>query len=394
MPETMPPPAAPAAPSQPAGGDAFESQLESSLGGDLTPSPAPSTPEPAKPAPAAAPVAAKPAEVKPAAPKAAAKPAEKPVEPKPAEPSTGPKALRDELERTRAEAKTNAEGKAALEVKIKEYEEKGKNTDALESRLKEFEVESKKLKAELSAARFETSDQYKEKFEKPFTKLIQKTKAHVNSLMRPDGAGADFDRDFIAVLNTSNNDAPRLARELFGDDHAIDILGRRRQVIELREEANEAVTFERENWETNKKKGEEQQQLQKMQKAQEREHEEKLWVKMTEDLKNAVEDYRDPVDDEELSAARAKGQSIYDHHPQTTEENILKFAHIRHRLGAYEAQKLQIARHVARIAELEGQIEESKVRQPGEAPHKPGGDAVAQKEESFEEAVAAGKWKT
>ncbi len=327
--------------------DAFESQLESALS-DSTPAPAaPAEPKPATPAPAAAkpePAPAKPAVVAPKADvKPTATPAPKPGEKapeKPTEPAkaTGPKELREELERKTNDLKSRDAKQAELEARIKELDEKGKNTDALQSQLKEFESKTKKLEAELSAARFETSEQYKEKFEKPFAKLIHKTKSHVNSLLKTDGQAADFDRDFLAVLNTSNNDAPRLARELFGDDHAIDILGRRRQILELREEANEAVASERENWETNKKKGEEEAQLRKMQQAQEHENDGKLWKQMYDDLPNTHDDYRIPPDDSELAAARAKGDSLYEHQPKTKEEYLLKFAHIKHQVGTYEVQ--------------------------------------------------------
>lgn len=387
MPETMTPPTAPAAaptsapaaaPSPtPSGGD-DHARLEAAFSkSEFADAPEPKA-EPAAPA------AAKPAEPKPSTPaKSAAKTPE--VRP-PAEskdtPKDGPKALRDELERVRTENATFKKTSEEMALKIKEGEARGKDMEALKARLEQRDKEFEAMQGELRALKREASPEFKKQYEEPFQRAANQAERLMKRIQKPDGTPATFD-EFASIYQTAKVNYGRAvgaARELFGDDQAPAVMDQVRELDRLETAKAEAFEAEKKGWEEREK-------AEQGRKVQEREQDAATWQKINEDLKNSVEDYRDPVDDAELAAARANGQSLYDHEPKSKQEHLLKFAHIRHRLGAYEAQKLQIARLTAKNAELEASIEESKTRQPGAEPRKPSGGPVAEPEKDWDQGL-------
>lgn len=385
MPETMTPVATPAAPSTPSpapaapspapsGGDPSHADTHSALDAAFAKADGNDAPQP-KPEPVA-PAAVKPPTPPKAEPKpAAAKPGDKPAEPKP---DGGPKALREELERVRTENAAFKKTSDELAAKIKDFEARGKDAEALKARLEQRDAEFNAMQGELRALKREASPEFKKQYEEPFTRAANQAERLMKRVTKADGTPATFD-EFVSVYQTSKVNygrAAAAARELFGDDQAPLILEQVRELDRLETAKNEAFEAEKQGW-AEKEKAEE------GRKVQERENDSKLWAQINEDLKNSVEDYRDPVDDAELATARQNGLQVFDHQPRSKQEHLVKSAHIRHRLGAYEAQKLQIARQTARIAELEASIEDSKVRQPGAEPSKPSGGPVAAAEPDY-----------
>ncbi len=338
------------------------------------------TPEPAakpEPTPAAKPVAAKP---EPAKAPVAAKPGEK----EPAKPDGGPKALREELERVRGENATFKKTSDELAAKIKDYEARGKDAEALKARLEQRDKEFNEMQGELRALKREASPEFKKQYDEPFNRAANQAERLMKRITKVDGEPATFD-EFAAVYQTSKVNYGRAhaaARELFGDDQAPAVMEQVRALEVLETARNEAFEQEKKGWEEREKQ-------EKGRQVQVREQEAAQWKQINEDLQNSNEDYRDPVDDTELAGARAKGIELFDTRPESRQQHLLKSAHIRHRLGAYEAQKLQIARQTAKIAELEAAIEESKPRQPGEQPAKPSGGPVASAEPDYDSGLVA-----
>lgn len=383
MPETLTPPsppssAAPAAPSpspnatpspapspSPDAGDTqdpFAMELETKFAkanADLSPN------EPAKPAPKA-----------PEAPATPPKPA-----PQPPKVEAGPKALREELDRTKAELKANAEAKASLEAKIKEYDSKGKDTESLLARLKARDEEFEKLQGEIRALKQEASPEFKEKYETPFNRAADYATEVVKSILKTDGTPADFEKDFVPIYRLAGTNYGRAAaeaRELFGDDAAPAIMDQVRELRRLEVQKNRAFEDEKKGW-AEKQKAEE------GRKVQEREHRSMLKKKVREDLRNSVETYRDPVDDKELAEARNKGYAIFDREESDPRTQLVKDEHIRHRVAAFGPNQLQIKRLQARNAELEERLAGSKGGQPNPDPRKPGGTETTAPQESWEE---------
>jgi hypothetical protein len=385
MPETLTAPApsaapspspAPAAPSPSPSGDPTHSALDAAFAkSDFAdpPTPEPKS-EPAAPAAAKPPEAKKP-EVKPAAP---VKPTDKPAEPKPAE---GPKALREELERTRTEREEFKRKSEEMAVKIKEGEALGKDMEALKARLEARDKEFEAVQGRLRAKEFEASPEFKKQYGEPLERALSDAQETISTMVKTDQTQADFDRDVLPIFHQSKKNygqAYAAAREAFGDDQAPAIMQHVTELRRLESVHNKALAAEQSNWK-------ERVQQEEGAKVQERQRDNETFWKITEDLKNSNEDYRDPVDDAEIAAERNKGYEMFAalHKAKDKNERMFYDAHIRHQVGAYYAQKLQIARLTAKNAELEASIEEGKTRQPGADPSKPSGGPVAAPEEDW-----------
>jgi len=266
-------------------------------------------------------------------------------------------------------------------------DEKGKNTDVLQAKLADMEKTMQEKEAELSAARFEASNDYKEKFEIPYRKVWFKTKAYVDALEKPDGTPAKFDSDFVELLRTPHAHAPAKARELFGDDHAMEILAQRRRLLEMEEDANEAITGEKQNWEANQKKRQESARLEELKRNQQRQEQAALYNRVVEEIGKSVPGYSDPVgenEDKEATELRSKELSFYDTKPNTPQEYIEKLSHMRHRYGAFPVLQLHNKRLELRVAELEAALAETKDSQPlSGGSRKPGGGTVAAPEKDY-----------
>ncbi len=342
------------------------------LGND-TPASSSAPSESQKPAPVVAPAKSA-ATTPPAAPKpAAATPAPKAdaVAPKPG--TEGPKELRAELTRLQTELKTRDEKIAATEARIAEAEKRGKDTEALNAVLEQHKKELEQARGELRAFKKEASPEFIERYKKPFDQAADNAERVLRTIPRADGTQADFKKDFSPLYYLAQENyvaAADKAAELFGERGGnrvmsmIDNLTEKNQVMET------ARAEEQKNWQ-------ERQKLEEGQRIQEAERAKANWAKINEDLAQSVEDYRDPVDDKEISAARAKGIELFDSQPRTQQEAMVKGAHIRHRLGAFGAQQLTIQRQIAEIASLKEQLAAHQDNPPGDDIHKPGGAEVA-----------------
>lgn len=305
------------------------------------------------------------------------KPGNQPAKPVTA---TGPKELREELERTRAEAKANFEQRTALESKIKEYEARGKDTDALVARLDAREKEFATLQGELRAARQEVSPEFKQKYEEPFNRAATFAASTINGLTKADGTAASFDNDFVPLYRLPLNAAYAQAKEVFGDDVAPAVMQEVRHLKQLEYEKNLALEDEKKGW-VEKQKQEE------GRKVQERETWKSTFQKVDKDLRDSVEAYRDPVEDKEAAELRQKGYQIFDSEPKSAQQSMLKGAHVRHRVAAFAPNQLQISRLKAEVATLKQQLEASRPGQPNADGGRPGGSGGAPAEESWEDAA-------
>lgn len=374
---TPTPAPAPSAPSTPAPDPSsdYDSKMEGLLGVE------PAAPKPAaSPEPPKADATKKPEPAKPAAAPAPAKPEPKPEPAKPAA-QGGPKELREELERTRTELKTHKETSAQLEAKIKSYEAQGRDAEALKARLEQRDKEYEAMQSELRALKREASPEFKKQYQEPFDRAANYAAQIVSRLVKPDGTKADFDHDFVRVYQAAKSNigaAYGMAREIFGEEQAGVVMN---QVHELdRLDAVRATAFEDEkkNW-AEREKQEEGKRVQ--QQAQMRE----LGQKVFNELRDANEDFRDPVDDKEMAEARQAGYALFHNNQESIQDKMVRHATIQHRAAAFEPLKLMVSRLRAENDQLMAQLEETRVRQPGEEPSKPGGAPVVQPEKGFDE---------
>ena len=355
-------------------------------------SPAPAgTPPPAAPPPAPAP-AAPPADVAgapdnpfkdldakfaaagtpppaapaPAAPKPGDAPPPKPNATAPQEPQRTPKELRAEKDRLAGELATEKTAKASLEAKISDYEKKGKDTESLRATLDARDKELEKLQGELRALKQEASPEFKEKYDKPFDRAARYAETTIKGMVKVDGQPADFDKDFVPLYRMPYNAAFAYAKELFGDEVAPAVMQHVAKLQELDFERREAFEDEKKGWASKQK--EEEGRI-----VQQREQFQDAWQRVNTDLQNTVPEYKDPVDDKELSDLRQTGYQIFDAEAKSPRELLWKNAHIRQRTAAYGPNQLLIKRLTAKLAAAEAELAKHKPRQPNPDPSKPGG---------------------
>ncbi len=294
-----------------------------------------------------------------------------------------PKQLRQELDNTKAERDQERKAKAELEAKIKDAEEKGKNTDALQSKLTEMEKEIKARDERLSVVQFQESKEYVEKFQAPYDRLVKKAKEFTESLVKPDGTKATWE-DFALVYNTPNGLDTDKAAEIFGERNALRIIDRIEKIRELQSEGTEALEAERANWESNSKKRQEESRLQELKQNQFLSQEKEYIKNAVEEIGKSVPGYSDPVGenaDEEAAALRAQHRSIFHSEPKNPEEKAKKIAHIVHRFAGYPVLELQNQRLKQENEELKKSLADAKDPQPlSGGSRKPGGAAAAEPE--------------
>lgn len=324
-------------------------------------------PPPAKPAP-------KPASGEPKPAPAAAVPPSPKLEPKPAdavkpttEPQRTPKELRGELDRVKAEFHAHKATTATLEAKIKDYEKKGYDVTAMTARLEARDKDFEKLQGELRALKQEASPEFKAKYDVPFNRAAKYSENLIKGVTRADGQAADFDKDFVPLYRMPLNAAWQRAKELFGEEAAPAIMQQVGKLQELDFERREAFEEEKRGW-AEKAKADEGLAIQNREKWND------AVKSVRTELPNTPENplYRDPADDNELSALRQQGYQIFDAEPKTPKEKLWKEEHQRQRVAAFGPMQLLLKRRDARIVELEAELEKHKPRQPNPNPARPG----------------------
>lgn len=326
------------------------------------------------------PAAADPAKPAAAAPQPFPKPANAPPAPAP-EPQRTPKELRAEKERLAGELQAAKTSQAALEAKIADYEKKGKDTEALRARLDARDKEFETLQGELRALKQEASPEFKKQYEAPFNQAADWAKEYVNRLTKADGTPANFDKDFVPLYRLAKDSTVGAARakaeELFGATDAPEVVDSIKELVRLDKVRSTAFAEEKRGWAAKAKEEE-------GRTVQQREQFQDAWKRTNDDLQNTVPEYKDPVDDKELTELRQQGYSIVDAEPKSPREYIVKNAHIRQRVAAFGPNQMLLKRKDARIAQLEGELSKLKPRQPNPDPSKGGSPETAPAEKDWE----------
>lgn len=365
-----PPVAAPAAPSK----DLTDIDAAFTAAG-IEPAPTPAkSPEPAPKGKSGEPTA--PAAPAPASPK----PATPPVVPAPEAVRT-PKELRAELDRVRGEAKDAMTAKTALESKIKEFESKGKDTEALMARLESRDKEFERLQGELRALKQEASPEFKKQYDEPFNQSAEWAKDYVNRLKLADGTQADYNRDFVPLYRMAKDSglgaAKAKAKEMFGEDEGDEVFSSVRDLVRLDKVRASAFEQEKAGW-AEKAKQEEGLRVQRQE----------TWKRnqdlIEKDLENSVPDFKDPVDDAELQAARKQFIGIWESNPKTVEQAHKKAAYVKHAFLSFGPHREIIKRQAKQITELKDEIAKLKPKQPNADSHRPSGNEPEPTEQDWE----------
>lgn len=110
-----------------------------------------------------------------------------------------------------------------LEQKIASYESKGMDTTALTEQLTAREKALQAAQSELAAIRYEKSDEYKKKYDQPFTEAAEYAKQVIENLnvIEGDGERAAKWNDFAAIWNLPPGRAEMEAQKMFGAASAV-----------------------------------------------------------------------------------------------------------------------------------------------------------------------------
>ena len=338
----------------------------------------------AKEAVAAPPSTPKAPEPAPAAPKAGEKPPAKPTTPSTAAkpPEGGPKELRAELDRVRAERDNFKTQQAALEKRIAEAESKGKDTAAMAERAAKLEQTIAEREGELRMLKQEASPEFKDKYDKPFTEAAEYARDVVGQLTVTDDSGttriATWD-DFAALYTQPYSKAIDQATAMFGNAAQV-VINHLTELHRLDSVRHRALKSERENAAVRMKDEE-------GKRVQSQEATAAALAKLQEELPQKFDAYRDPPEDKELSESRAKQFAIFDAQPKSPQQAMIKFAHIRQMVGAHKPLLIQNSRLKAEVARLQAELDGKTTKEP-QSHRRPGGTETAGGEESWEQAAA------
>lgn len=345
----------------------------------------------------------KPADVKPD-PKAKAP--DKPTDTKPDDRDgktfTTPKALRDAHDRATGELKQARESIRTLETRIADYEKKGADTSKLTERLTALEKERDEAKATVRLLKFEASDEFKTKYEKPFKRAADRAKALIEGLQitETDAAGEAKNRiatwdDFAQLYNMPKAKAIPLVNSLFGQAAPV-VLGELLSLQKMDLDKQDALEEERQQFGT--RQAEEQAKEAKATKEQSEQNEtvQKLWIQLNKDGAEKNPEYfmPDPKDKkaaELLEKAFQLVDSKHNSESMTLTQRVHLDAQIRLRAAGYSVALYRIAQRDEQISELKAQLEEALGSKPGDT-QRPGGAAAPAKEQTFEEELAEAKW--
>lgn len=349
--------------------------------------PAPAkTPAPAKsatPAPAKSPVAPP---KNPAPPKQATAPAKTPVappkqvappadnegkpketeqEPPPGESFNGPKALREAYDRLHGHYK-------AVKAEVEQFRSSGRTKAEpayaeLQAKHKELEERYKAIDAEMRFIDYEKSSEFKEQFHAPYIKTWQEATSQLRDYraLNADGTErAPTAEDLTAVVRAqSTPEARRIAKEIFGEDDAQDIVNLRAKIIEKHRQMEEAKADFR-------TKGSERAAQQQREMEEASTQAEAQWNRLNSE---AVEKYpewfkADEGDDkgaELLKEGFELADRAWDGRGMKPDELLRLRSAMRNRAGAfrYVAHKLETQK--SRIAELEAKLAEYEQSEPG-----------------------------
>lgn len=301
----------------------------------------------------------------------------------------GPKELRENFERVSKERDTLKGESEALRRRLAETEEGSKKHEALAKQLAAVEKEREELKRTIGTLKFEASEDYKQKYEKPFKRQQDYAKELVSSLTVPvvDADGTQIGtqpakwQDFADLYPLSIPEARRVAKAKFGEDAQL-VVDQLIRLHQIDREAKDALGEEKEKYEAR----------QKEEIANQSRREEAMnaaWRKVNEDIQERhpewAADPKDPDEAQLLADSYALADSCFgDRKEMTDQQRVILDANIRHRAATQPMFVRRLNHANERIAELEAALKEKDGSGPGAVQRPTSGiDAAAKEDDIF-----------
>lgn len=319
-------------------------------------------PEQKKPDAPAQPAAAKPAESKPAE-----KPAEKPPEKK----TEAKKEGDDQLKGAAQLRKAYDDLKVAHAALQKQLEEKSKPVDdeekkTLKAQHEELTKRYQETDGELRFVRYEKSQEYRDKYEKPMHKALKDAESEIGELMLTDGEGSERKatiQDFAALVDMPLQKAITQAKAWFGDA-ATEVLAHRRKVVDLSRSAKEAI-------EDYKKRGSEMEKQTTEQRKKQADEMRQKWTAENQTFSTKFKDtYGKKDGDDEGNALLEKGSKLvelaYNESSGLSPEQMMRLhVVVRNKAAAFDRMEHWNKKATEKIATLEKELQEFKASVPG-----------------------------
>ena len=250
-------------------------------------------------------------------------------------------------------------------------------TETWKAKAEKAEARAKELAEEIRYVNYQKSDEYLEKYDKPYKDSWNKA---VNDLKEltvtlEDGSTRTATAgDLITLSNMPLGEARKTAKEWFGDA-ADDVMAHRRVLRDMADAANKAV-------EEAKKHGSEREKQMSETQNEARKQVAKLWTQFNSEDEAKYDFLKQKEGDDEWNSRLTKSKTLVDgafsanpHDPKLTAEQRAKVvrdhAAVRNRAIAYSVRTLELARSNARVAELEKQLEQYKGAEPGNGNGRP-----------------------
>ena len=287
-----------------------------------------------------------------------------------------PKEMRQHMEKLSTELESKNKAYAALEAKLADMDRLGIENKALTQRLSAMEEDINRTRGELAKAKFEVSDGFKEKHDKPWMRQAKIAQRVIGELEVTDDAGntrkATWD-DFTSLYGQPLNKAIPMIKSMFGDASGL-VIEQLSRLKSMEQERNDALEEERTNWQKSKE-------TEVAQSAQQRTAAMTLWEQVNKDLVSSVDGYRNDPTDKELTAMRNEAYRVIDSQPVDMRERILKNAHIRQRAAAFDPLKLINMRLQQQVDALKAELDGLKPKSPKGETTRAGGEAAAPTED-------------
>lgn len=252
------------------------------------------------------------------------------------------------------------------QAKSRKPEEPSEDRKVLDSKLEALEKRNHELEEEISYRDYTKSNDFQEKFKKPFENKLARVYRQVADLYvnTEDGSQRPATReDFDRVLEAGQADARRIAKEIFGDEDFREVLQYRRELNELQQNADEELR----SWREKAKERE------TTRVSEERKFREQAEVTFRKSLDAYTEKYPEwfgeVEGDQELNDALKKGFASVDRSQDRQvplDERLDLLAAARLKAASFGRHIIQIKRLKSRVQELEEALKEYEKSAPGE----------------------------
>lgn len=274
--------------------------------------------------------------------------------------------------------------------------ETGREETAVKERLATLEKQLEERDNEVKLFRYERSQEFDDKFQKPYVQGLKAAYALVTGLtVKEKGATPDdppterqaAQKDFDAVLSLSEGPAWRKAKELFGEDAQI-VYTHYQKLFGIKQDADNAIS-------THRQKAAEQEKTDIATRARETEGISKMWREANDGLQNKYPKWFKPVEgDEEGNKLLENGYQMADSFftqraSMTPQQRVILDAQVRNRTAAFPRLVFQLKQARTELEAAKKELQGFKESTPGKPKRTSDGKFVSTETPRFEDAIDA-----